>query len=131
MKAEYKIKREIIEKVLSYEKDFTIDFKLDTEDNIEKAYKLIVKEGLHYDCRNEFRESYNEETDIEHDWSRHCEIKSVAKQLNDGSWVGWSYEYGGGKHFECDPNSWMENAYNLSCKEEEKMVIVREFKKQD
>jgi hypothetical protein len=61
------------------------------------------------------------ETDVECDWSRHYESKSVAAEV-DGQWVGWTYWYGGGKHGERD-------AYLLDCEEEEVMTIQRTFKK--
>ena len=51
------------------------------------------------DLLSEFREG-EVETNIACDWSRHYESKSVAASLSDGTWVGWTYWYGGGKHGE-------------------------------
>ena len=70
------------------------------------------------------------ETDIPCEWSRHYESKSVAAKMLDGSWVGWTYWYGGGKHGEPEEIDWIEDAYNLSCTEEEKLVLVRTFTKE-
>jgi hypothetical protein len=69
------------------------------------------------------------ETDVNCEGSRHYESKSVAAKMRDGSWVGWTYWYGGGKHGEPESIPWMEEAYDLDCVEEEKMVVVRTFKK--
>jgi hypothetical protein len=69
------------------------------------------------------------ETKLDCDWSRHYESKSVAAKMLDGSWVGWTYWYGGGKHGEPESIPWMEEAYDLDCVEEEKMVVVRTFTK--
>ena len=49
--------------------------------------------------------------------------------MPDGSWVGWTYWYGGGKHAEPEVMDWMGEAYPLDCVEEEKMVTVRTFTK--
>ena len=61
------------------------------------------------------------------DYSRHYESKAVAAEMLDGSWVGWTYWYGGGKHGEPSGIPWMEDAYEV----ETTVVMkpVREFKK--
>jgi len=69
------------------------------------------------------------ETGIPCDWSRHYESKSVAAKAPDGSWVGWTYWYGGGKHGEPEGIDWMDSAYDLDVTEEEKVVTVRTFAK--
>jgi len=70
------------------------------------------------------------ETNIPYEYSRHYESKSVAVQTPDGSWVGWTYWYGGGKHGEPEAEPWMSKAYNLSCTEEQKLVTIQTFKKE-
>ena len=50
--------------------------------------------------------------------------------MPDGSWVGWTYWYGGGKYGEPEAIDWMDDAYDLACTEEEKVVTVRTFTKQ-
>jgi hypothetical protein len=52
------------------------------------------------ECEDELRSSYDYVTDIPAPSSRHYEAKSVAKQMSDGTWVGWTFWYGGGKHGE-------------------------------
>jgi len=83
---------------------------------------------LTYEIVSEFRDG-QVETDIPCDWSRHYESKSVAAKCCDGSWVGWTYWYGGGKHGEPQSVQWMEDAYDLDVTETVKMMTVREFKK--
>jgi hypothetical protein len=81
------------------------------------------------DITYEFREG-DVETNIAPEYSRHYESKSVAAKI-DGKWIGWTYWYGGGKHGEPDAIDWMEDAYFLDCKEEEKVVTVRTFTKNE
>ncbi len=66
-------------------------------------------------------------TGLRAEYSRHYESEAVAAQMLDGSWVGWTYWYGGGKHAYPAAIPWMEEAYELACQEEEKLVIVRTF----
>tara|TARA_R110000851_G_scaffold311988_1_gene472335 strand:- start:443 stop:835 length:393 start_codon:yes stop_codon:yes gene_type:complete len=69
-------------------------------------------------------------TDVPEDnYSRHYECQSVAAQMPDGSYVGWLYWTGGGKHGEPEGIDWIPDAYNVECVEEEKMVVVRKFSK--
>ena len=63
------------------------------------------------------------------EYDRHYETKTVATQMDDGSWVGWVYWYGGGKYGEPEAIEWIEDAYDLDCVEEEKVVVVRTFAK--
>lgn len=69
------------------------------------------------------------ETNIDADYSRHYESKSVASRLPNGQWVGWTYWYGGGKHGEPEAIDWMNKAYFLDCEEKEVTVIQRIFTK--
>ena len=55
--------------------------------------------------------------------------QSVAAQLPDGSWVGWTFWDGGGIHSAPDEIEWMKHAYHLDCTEEQKLVTVRSFAK--
>lgn len=98
-----------------------------TADNVDDLYEKLVDEDAHWDAMNEIR-CGGEETDLPCQWSRHYESKSVAAQMPDGSWVGWTYWYGGGKHGEPEAIDWMEDAYDLDVTEEEKVVTVRTFK---
>jgi hypothetical protein len=98
-----------------------------TAENIDEEFDA-ADENYIQDATNEIREG-EMETDVPCDWSRHYESKSVAAQAPDGTWVGWTYWYGGGKHGEPEAVEWMEYAYDLSCVEEEKLVVVRTFTK--
>jgi len=94
--------------------------------DIESAYEALVEADGHWDVRNETRQG-EVETGIPCEYSRHYEAKSVASRMPDGSWVGWTYWYGGGKHGEPEAVDWMEYAYDLSVTEEEKTIISRTF----
>lgn len=108
--------------------DITIPVNV-TADNIDDLYEeLMVEQDLHWDYQSELR-CGEVETGLPSPSSRHYESKSVAAKLPDGSWLGWTYWYGGGKHGEPEAIDWMNEAYELECAEEEKLVVVRTFKK--
>jgi len=65
-----------------------------------------------------------DETGLGVGYSRHYEASAVAKQLPDGSWVGWTYWYGGGKHGSPSSIPWMEDAYDVTSHEETRVVRV-------
>lgn len=95
-------------------------------DGIEAQWEALSEEFEQQDAQNEVR--YGEaETGLPCQSSRHYESKSVAAKYLDGSWVGWTYWYGGGKHGESEAVDWIEYAYDLDCTEEEKVVTVRTF----
>lgn len=103
-----------------------------TLDNAEEVLQELDELQVIYlpELLEEFRSNYDEETDdFESGWSRHYEHKSVAKKCFDDVWVGWTYWYGGGKHGCPEDIPWLDKAYLLDVKEEEKMVIVRTFEK--
>ncbi len=97
-----------------------------TADNVDEVFDEL--EDCLYDAMYEIREG-QVETDIPSPYSRHLESKSVAAQAPDGTWVGWTYWYGGGKHAEPEAVEWISEAYDLDVVEEEKLVIVRTFTK--
>ncbi len=86
-------------------------------------------EGELQDARYEIR-SAGAETEIPVQHSRYYEADSHATQYLDGSWVGWTYWYGGGKHGEPDAMEWMGYAYDLTCEEKQVTVTQRTFTKQ-
>ena len=102
-----------------------------TPENIDDLWDEYENQDSIYDATNEIRQSWDEETDIPCEWSRHYESKSVAAKMPDGSWVGWTYWYGGGKHGEPAAIDWMESAYNIDCVEEARVVTVRTFTKRE
>ena len=87
------------------------------------------------DCEDTLRDAVNDirggqaETGFTCPVSRHFEAKSVGAKLPDGSWVGWTYWYGGGKHSYPQEIEWMSEAYDLTCAEEQKVVTVQTFAK--
>lgn len=122
---EYKIKQEIINLALAWDDKPPVN--LSTEEEVDKLWDEF---DYLCDAKSEIREG-DVETDVPCDYSRHYESKSVAMKCVDGTWVGWTYWYGGGKHGEPEAVDWMEYAYNLDVKEEEKLVVVRTFAKVD
>jgi len=112
------------------EKDGVPEYPAITAENIEDIYYEIEED--HGDSLHEYKYELREgeiETDIPCDHSRHYESKSVAAQAPDGTWVGWTYWYGGGKHGEPEAIDWISKAYDLDCQEEERLVIVQTFTK--
>ena len=101
-----------------------------TDENIDKLYQELVDSGGHWDAKEEIRTS-GEKTKIPStEYSRHYDWDEIAAITPDGTWVGWTYWHGGGKHSDPGSIDWMNKAYNVAVKEEEKVVIVREFSKQ-
>jgi hypothetical protein len=120
-----RIKREIINQVIR-DGDFTYDGDI-TESNLEEIWDTLYEENDSLQDRiSDFRSS-GTNTGLECEWSRHYESDAVAAKLSDGTWVGWAYLYGGGKHGEPEAIEWMSEAYEVDCVEEEKLVVVQSF----
>jgi hypothetical protein len=96
----------------------------DKESDSSGAYPYVC------DVISEVREG-EAETGLDTPLSQHYEAKAVAAQAPDGSWVGWTYWYGGGKYGEPEAVEWMDSAYDLDLHEEEKLVTVRTFTKME
>jgi len=101
-----------------------------TAENIDEVYDSFNEEEEFnfaiMDCMQDIR-SGEVETGLACPWSRHYESKSVGSKMSDGTWVGWTCWYGGGKHGEPESIDWMDKAYLVDCKEEEKLVVVQTF----
>ena len=97
-----------------------------TKETIDALYDEMAEKDQVQDAEAEIRGS-GVATDLPCKFDRNYESQSVARQALDGSWVGWTYWTGGGKHGNPDEMPWMQYAYDLDCKEEEKLVIVRTF----
>lgn len=95
---------------------------------VDDQFAALSEDYELQDATDEVREG-QVETGLPCDWSRHYESKAVAAQYIDGSWVGWTYWYGGGKHGEPEGVDWIEYAYDLNCVEQERVVTFREFTK--
>jgi hypothetical protein len=128
VKAEFKIKREILRMAQENEPDVFNFGPLETVEQIEEAYESLVDADAHWDYESDFR-SGDVDTNVPCPSDRHYESKSVAMKTEEGDWLGWTYWFGGGKHGEPQSIDWMSEAYDLTCQEEEKLVVVRTFKK--
>jgi len=95
-------------------------------DDVDALFEAANTDWELQDSIDGFR-SGQVETDVLCQDSRHYESKSVAAKMPDGTWVGWTYWYGGGKHGEPEAIDWMDEAYDLDVTEEEKVVVVRTF----
>ena len=126
--ASQKVKYLVLAADASWKDADLIPFAEITGDVIDEAYQQLVDAGEQWDAESEVREG-TAETGLPCEWSRNYESKAVATQLPDGSWVGWTYWYGGGKHSNPEEIDWIDDAYDLSCTEEEKVVTVRTFSK--
>ena len=126
MTPKQKIKHAILQIIASWDEEPAPDV---TAENVDELYDA-ADESYVKDARNEVRSS-GIETGLPCKGSRNYESELVAAKMPDGSWVGWDYCYwhGGGKHGEPEDIDWMDDAYDLDCAEEEKVVIVRTFKK--
>jgi hypothetical protein len=107
--------------------EFTIPEEIN-DDNVEEHYEALCELGLQWDCVSELRDS-GIETGLDSPGSRNYEAKEVAAKMPDGSWVGWTYWYGGGKHGNPDEIEWMEYAYDLDLEEKEELVLVKHWTK--
>jgi hypothetical protein len=124
MTPEQKLKFAIIER--AREMELTEDASEITEENVDELFDSLDEGGELQDAISEVRCS-GEDTGLECERSRHYESKAVAAKMPDGSWVGWTYWYGGGKHGEPEAVDWMSDAYALSVSEEQKRVTVKTF----
>ena len=128
MNPEQKIKHLILLKQQAWGPEFLAGVEI-TNDNVDTLFDENNQDWELQDAKNDVR-CGEVGTSIPSPYSRHYEAKSVAAQYVDGSWVGWTYWYGGGKHGEPESIDWMDVAYNLTCVEETKTVVVREFTKE-
>lgn len=128
MTPEQKVKFLILVSAAEMAGESAPDFTSLTGAQIDADFEALSNEDVCWDATSAVREG-EVETSLPCEWSRHYESKAVAAKLPDGSWVGWTYWYGGGKHGEPEAVDWMEEAYDLACVEEEKMITVRTFTK--
>jgi hypothetical protein len=64
-------------------------------------------------------------TNIPAPFSRHYERDSVALQLPDCTFVGWTYWYGGGKHGNAEEIDWIDTAYDVELVSTKEIVTVK------
>ena len=80
------------------------------------------------DARNEVRGG-KVNTGLHAPSSRNYEPYEVAAKAPDGSYIGWTYWTGGGKHSNPEEIDFVEYAYDLTVTEETKTVVVQTFTK--
>lgn len=124
MTPEQKIKHLIIVRVAEYAEEPQPEV---TNENVDDLYDELDEDSA-YEAKAEIR-SGEVETGLPSQSSRHYEAKEVAAKTHNGEWVGWTYWYGGGKHGEPEAIDWVDDAYDLNCVEEEKLVKVQTFTK--
>jgi len=125
MTPEQKIKRHILQEIAKADESIPVII----EENIDELWDIHIEDSdRNCDFVSEFRES-GEDTNLTASWSRHYESKQVARQLDDGTWVAWTYWYGGGKHACPEEVDWIKNAYEVEVRQETKVVNV--FAKKD
>lgn len=124
MGAEFEIKKQILIDLLKSDNDL---FVMPKDDKLEEFYAGAedTEWGDYiYDQLDEFRSS-GENIDIPTgQCSSHYECSQVARQLDNGQSVSWTYWYGGGKHGEPEAIDWMDEAYFVECKQETKVVNI-------
>jgi hypothetical protein len=126
MTPEQRIKRQILIDADAHAKDgVRVEI---TADNVDALFNEANKDWGLQDDINGFRYSGTRTPEIPAPISRHYEADSVARQLDDGSWVGWAYWHGGGKYGEPEAIDWMGGAYELEIAET-KTGVVYVFKK--
>ena len=104
-----------------------------TPEQIDALYEEHDKDWGLQDAREEIRAS-GTRTDVRDltPWTRgldNYEHQSSAMQAPDGTWVGWTYWYGGGKYAEPSAIPWLDYAYALSCEEKQVTITQRTFTK--
>lgn len=101
-----------------------------TAENVDALYDALVAEGGHWDAMNEVR-STGCRTELSRSvcirTTRHYEHYEVASPMPDGSWVGWTYWFGGGKFGEASAVEWMSLAYDVNHRAELKTISVNVF----
>lgn len=120
-----KLKWLIINEYYNQSNTYPLDYPCD---NIDDIFQNLEDEGELSDTLHEVRPG-TLKTDIPTKYSRHYESYAVASKLPDNTWVGWTYWYGGGKHGEPEAIDWIQYAYDVSCVEEEKLVVIQTFTK--
>lgn len=95
-------------------------------DEIWESDKLGDEEDVQEALREKMCElrSGEHKTGLDAPYSRNYESKSVASEMLDGTYVGWTYWYGGGKHGEPEAVDWIDDAYDVEMTEETRVVQV-------
>lgn len=119
--AEWAIRAEILARITGLDRDVLAQFNEEELDDLWDRTCDSNDDDI-YDELYQFR-SDGEETNLPAPSSCHYEADQVACQTPFG-WVSWTYWYGNPEEID-----WIEDAFYVDCFEEEKLVIVREFRK--
>lgn len=92
--------------------------------NVDALFDAANEDWGIQDYITDFREG-EVETGLPAEYDRHYESKSVAAEMPDGSWVGWCFWFGGGKHGDPGSIDWMSGAYDVEVYEV--MEVVQKF----
>lgn len=109
------------------DKDTGNDFDDLTGEKIDNMYDESDGTNSRYDAMSEIREG-TVKTSIPCPISRHYETDSVGMEYIDGTWIGWTYYYGGGKHGCPEDIEWIDDAYDIVCIGVE-VITIKKFKK--
>ena len=130
MTAPQKLIQFILKRTIENEARYDRVLEIDFSDPSQVEHDFWI--GEYNDKKQDIQEEISEcgvETGLDCEFSRYYDSEAVAAQMSDGTWVGWTYWTGGGKHGEPSSVPWIEDAYYVDCAEEEKMVVVRTFTK--
>ena len=102
-----------------YDPDFPYEEGKELSDEALYDFDDIIQ-----DATDEFRCSGEPSGIKSTQFSRHYECEEVAKVLSDGTAIGWTYWYGGGKHGEPQSIDWIDDAYFVDVKQETRIVNI-------
>lgn len=103
----------------------TIDKVYEDHESSIAGHELVL--GSIADVEYEFRDGVPTSLP-QREYSRHYENYEVAAEMPDGTWVGWTFWHGGGKHGEPEGIDWISGAYFVEMKVEMKPVRVFSLK---
>lgn len=107
--------------------------KLDYPSQIEKRFDDILNGDEGQEVKDRLNEIVEElrsgvyNTDLPTNSCRHYECREVAAGMLDGSFVGWTYWYGGGKYGAPESVPWIDKAYEVAY--EEVKTVVRKWRR--
>lgn len=123
------IKKAIVQRIIKYDKGDFGQPPIQTGDQIEAAYDLAVENDLHWDWRNEVRESGIETNLPAYAFSSRDYEVEIHAQLIDNQWVAYPFYSGGGRHGQPEAVEWMEDAFFVDCEEKQVTITQRTFTK--
>ncbi len=117
-----------IKKTIMLGIDGLYDKKMDTNEQIEQIWTDPTNLNILAEAAEEFRGS-GLDTKLSCADSNNYDSRAVAAEMFDGTWVGWTFWFGGGKHGEPSMIPWLEHAYPVTFTEQKQTIVVRKFRK--